>query len=65
MTAPTTEPLAAPAQAPSGVINIRWVVSALETIGFLVAVILAILGKNHDALIAVMSGATAHGLIHN
>lgn len=66
MTAPAQPaPLAPPAQpATPSVINVRWIVSAAETLAFLAALILAILHNDQNALQVALGGAFAHGLIH-
>ena len=44
--------------------SIGGIVSILETIAFIVATVLAILGHGQDAIVSALVGASAHGVNH-
>lgn len=58
-------PQQAPAQPAYGFLSARFLVSLIETVGIVIALILAVVHKNHDAFIALLSALTAHGILHN
>lgn len=45
-------------------LNIRAIISVLETVAFVVAVILQALGYGSDALVAALIGASGHAVNH-
>ena len=61
----TTPPPAPPAQpTPTSGINLRAVISVLETVAFLIAVVLQALGHGNDALVSALIGAAGHAVNH-
>lgn len=60
----TQSPIPQSAPRRAGVVNVHGIASLIETVGFLVAVILYATGSHNDAILSALISALCHGYNH-